>query len=382
MKGSIRKRGDKYCIVVYLGKDSFGRKKQRWFSGYNSEKEAQKALPRILVKIQDDELLDNNKITLGTYANDWLKSKIKMDDLSPTTIDGYKNIIANHIIPTIGNLKLQSIKPYNLQKYFDSKFMGDSECPGLSARTLNNHNRILTSIFLDAVDMELISKNPLEKVKLPREKKKEVKPYDLEQSRILLDKVQEQQLLAMPVTLALLLGLRRGECLGLRWSDVDFNNKVVKIRQNLEYVSGNYYFKEPKTLNSIRDIAIPDILVDYLKEHKKWQNEMKLLSGGSWKNINDLVCTKIKDGDKIKPNYISDEFRRFLIKNNLPIIRFHDLRHTNATLMLAAGISSKVAQTRLGHSNISITLDLYSHVLKSVDHEASEKINTIFTKAK
>lgn len=376
MKGTIVKRGENYSIVIYLGKDKLGKKKQKWFSGYKSRKEAEKALPRLIVKIEDGELLEHNNITLEKYLNDWLENREKIDKLSPTTIDGYKNIIINHLVPELGNFKLQNIKAYNLQKYFDIKSQT------LSATTLNNHLKLLSSAFIHAVDMDLIEKNPVIKVKIPKQKKIEIKPYDLEQSRELLTKIQENKFLAMPVTLALLLGLRRGECLGLRWSDIDIENKTIKIRQNLEYVSGKYYFKEPKTINSIRDIAIPDILVDYLKEHKKWQNEMKLRSGGYWDNENNLVCTKLKNGDKVKPNYLSDEFRRFLIKNNLPVIRFHDLRHTNATLMLAAGISSKVAQTRLGHSNISITLDLYSHVLKSIDYEASTKINFIFKDVK
>lgn len=121
MKGSIVKRKDSYSIVIDVGRDAFGKRKQRWFSGFKSKNEAEKQLPRILVKLEDGELIDNNNITLGNFLNDWLKGKIKKDNLSPTAIDGYSNIIFNHIIPTIGKLKLQDIKPYNLQKYFDIK---------------------------------------------------------------------------------------------------------------------------------------------------------------------------------------------------------------------------------------------------------------------
>lgn len=365
------RRGEKFSIVVDVGKDALGKRKQRWFSGFNSKKEAEKELPRILIKLQDGELLDNNNITLGVFVKDWIIEKKKRDNLSPTTVDGYENIIDNHIIPTIGNLRLQDIKPYNIQKYFDIK----SET--LSARTLNNHNRVLTSAFIHAVDMELIEKNPMDKVKPPKEQREETIALTIEESKELLVKIQNNLTLKMPVTLSLLLGLRRGECLALTWDDIDFEKGTVSINKTLEYVKGVYYINPPKTKKSKRTIALPESLVPILKDHKKWQSEMKLRSGGLWKNEKNLVCASKLKGEYIKPTALSDAFRNFLIKNNLPKMRFHDLRHTNATLMLAAGVSAKVAGNRLGHSNISITMDLYSHVLQSIDQDAATKIDII-----
>lgn len=372
MRGSIVQKGKYFYVVVYLGRNDFGKKEQRWFSGFKTRKQAEKALPRILVKVEDGELHRSNNKDLGSFLKEWLFSKTKKDALSPTTVDGYENIINNHLIPSLGQLKLQDIKAYNLQKYFDSKF-GE-----LSARTLANHKRVLSSALSYAEDMELIENNPIRKVRMPRERKEEIIPYSLEEAKMLLEKISDNRLLCIPVSLALLLGLRRGECLALRWSDIDFENNIIHIRQNLECVRGICYLKEPKTINSIRDISAPETLIQILKEHQKWQREMKLRSGGSWINENDLICVKPSDGGIIKPTRISDSFRKFLLENNLPLIRFHDLRHTNATIMLAAEISSKVAQKRLGHSNVSITLDLYSHVLQSVDYSASEKIEKLF----
>lgn len=374
MKGSVVKRGNKYSIVIDLGRDNFGKRKQRWFSGYNTKKEAERELPRLLVKIQDGELLDINKSTLEQISLEWLEQKCKRDALSPTTIDGYKNIIHNHIIPTIGSCKIQDIKPYTMQKYIDLK----SE--KLSNKTISNHNRVLTSIMLYALDMELIDKNPMIKVKLPRGKKKEIEILNLNECNLLLDKVRGNKVLEMPVTLALLLGLRRGECLALSWDDIDYKNKQISIRKNLECVDGEYYFLEPKTHNSKRIISIPDMLIPLLKQHYKWQREMTIRSGGVWKNENNLVCTTKTTGSPVRPTVLSDTFRNFLIKNNLKQITFHGLRHTNASLMIAANVPAKVASSRLGHSNISITLDLYSHVMKEVDMSAAEKINNLLVK--
>lgn len=371
MKGSIVKRGDYYSVVIDIGRDAFGKRKQRWFSGFNSKNEAEKQLPRILVKLEDGELIDNNNITLGNFLDDWLKGKIRKDNLSPTTIDGYNNIIFNHIIPTIGKLKLQDIKPYNLQKYFDAKV------EELSPRTLSNHKRVLSSALIYALDMDLIEKNPLPKVKLPRQKKQETRILTIDECNLLLKEVQNNLTLKMPVTLALLLGMRRGEVLGLSWDAVDLDNKTISIIQNLEYVDGKYYFKEPKTLKSKRTISIPGSLVPILRDHYKWQCEMKVGSKNTWGTDKNLVCTRKINGLPITPHVLSDMFNKFLKTHSLPHIRFHDLRHTNASLMLTAGVSSKVASNRLGHSKTSITLDLYSHVMESIDREAAEKIDNI-----
>ena len=375
MKGSIIRRGDKFSIVIDVGRDAFGKRKQRWFSGYNSYKEAENELPRILVKIQDGELIDNNPITLGKFATDWLEHKIKYDKIADTTRAGYTNIINKHIIPTMGTLKMQEIKPYNLQKYFESK-LTNKDNP-LSVFTLNNHHRVLKSIFIYAEDMGIVEKNPMNKVKVPKDKKTETRVLTIDESQRLLDIVQHNDFLKMPVSLALLLGLRRGECLGLSWDKVDFNNKLITIDQNLEYIDKKLIFKEPKTLKSNRKIAITDSVVTLLKEHKKWQLEMTMRSGGVWKNEYNLVCTRKTDGSPVTPHVLSTCFKKFLTKNQLPEIRFHDLRHTNATIMLAANISAKVAGNRLGHSNTSITLDLYSHVLESIDRDVADKIEQL-----
>lgn len=371
MKGSIVKRGEKYSIVIYLGKNEFGKATQKWFSGYNTKKEAERDLPRLLVKIQDGELLKSNKINFKDFTTDWINNKIKKDKLSPTTSDGYLNIINNHLIPILGDAKLQDIKPYTIQKYVDIK----SE--ELSSKTLNNHKRVLSAIFNYAINMEIIEKNPVLKVDFPRENDNEVHPYNKKECEELLDAIQNHQMLKIPVTLAMLLGLRRGECLGLRWEDIDFVNNKISIKQNLEYVRGQFYFKDPKTKKSIRTVTAPQVVMDYLKNHLQWQRELKLRSGGTWRNEYNLVCTR-KNGQPLIPHTLSDTFRVFLINKGFKRIRFHDLRHTNATLMIGSGINTRVAMQRLGHSKISITLGLYSHVLEEMDQEAANTFDNLF----
>ncbi len=371
MKGSIVKKGDKYYIVIDTGRDEFGKRKQRWLSGYKSYKEAEKALPRILVQLEDGDLLDNSSMTLEKMSNQWLDHKKKYDNIAATTRSDYENIL-KHIKPLLGNLKVQEIKTFSLQKYFDKKSLE------LSGTTLRKHKRLLNSLFIYAIDMELISKNPVTKVKLQKFKKEESKVLDINEGQRLLDVVQKNRTLKMPVTLALLLGLRRGECLALTWDNIDYKNKIITINKNLEYVDKELIFKETKTLKSTRRIAITDSMIKLLKDHYKWQMEMTLRSGGTWKNEYNLVCTQKTTGKPIIPHSISSNFKRFLIQYKFDKnIRFHDLRHTNASIMLAANIAPKIASERLGHSNIAITLDLYSHVLENVNREASNQIEEL-----
>lgn len=375
MKGSIIKRNKTYTIIIDIGRDLNGKRKQRWFGGYKTKREAENALPQLLMKAQNCELVPNNKITLKDCISDWFENRLKTENLSPTTIDGYKNIVNNHIIPVMGGLKLQEIKPYTLQSYFNSK------ADVLRPTTLQNHKRLLVSFFIFACDMELLDRNPMDKIVTPKKIAKQTNVLTIEECKQLLTTIQSNYTLKIPVILSLLLGLRRGECLGLRWEDINFNEKTLSVNQNLEYVKGELYFKEPKTLKSKRTMAIPDILINILKEHHNWQREMTLRSEGTWKNERNLVCTRKTTGEPVTPHVLSDLFRLFIKKNNFKAIRFHDLRHTNATLMLAAGISAKVASNRLGHSNISITLDLYSHVLHTIDMDAATKIDNIFSNA-
>lgn len=374
MKGSIIKRGNKYSIIIDIGKDALGKRKRKWFSGFNSRKEAEKELPKILNKFYAGEIINNNRLTLGAFLQDWLENKNKKDKLSPTTYSGYKNIVYKHLIPTIGGLKLQDLKAFNLQKYFDLKI------DELSATTLSNHYRVLSIALIYAEDMELIEKNPLNRVKLPRKTKKEIDVLNIEECKELLNLFEGNINYEIPIALALFCGLRRGEVFGLSWDDIDFKNNLIHIRKNLEFVEGEFFLKEPKTVNSKRTLSAPKSLIELLSNHKKWQLEMILKSGGAWINENNLVCVRPKDGSMVRPQTFSTTFSKMLKARNFKKIRFHDLRHTNATIMLAAGISGKVAQTRLGHSNISITLDLYTHVLKEVDIEAANKIETILAK--
>ncbi|MBO8137075.1 MAG: site-specific integrase [Desulfotomaculum sp.] len=180
-----------------------------------------------------------------------------------------------------------------------------------------------------------------------------------------------------PVLLAVTTGMRRGEILGLRWQDVDWENKALLIRQTIQYTpEQGIIFKQPKTAGSRRAVKISSTIIEFLKKHKVEQNKIKLLLGPGFYEDNGLVFCQ-NNGRPMHPDSVSSWFPKFMEKNGLPKIRFHDLRHTHATLLLKQGIHPKVVSERLGHVGISITMDIYSHLLPGMQEEAANKIDEV-----
>jgi len=250
---------------------------------------------------------------------------------------------------------------------------------GLGKSTVLKIHKILTRALNQACKLELIEKNPSNLVEPPKASNMTDNVLDLSQIRKMLEVCKDTQL-EIPINLAVGLGMRRGEILGLNWSNVDFDNQTITIKEVLARTSNDVFIKEPKTDKSKRTLYIPDDILKLLKSHKIRQLETKLSLGSDYED-NNLVCCR-PNGAMINPASFSHLFRGFLIKNNLHVIRFHDLRHTYATLMMANNISPKIASSMLGHANISTTMDLYSHVMVDMKKEATEKISKIIYKKK
>lgn len=372
MRGHIRKRGSKWSIVVDIGKDpKTGKRKQKWFSGYKTKKEAQADLARIINEIEQNTFIIPANTTLKDYLEYWIKQR--KPNLSPTTIYGYKTIINKHIVPELGNVQLKDLNPLMITEYYNNKL------ETLSGRTVLHHHRLLRKALQDAKGWQLIKLNPADHVETPKAKKYKANVLNLDEIKELL-KALEGHWLEVPICLMLFLGLRRGELLALKWSDVDYDNKTISITRNLVRAgdSGNeLILKDPKTEESIRTIPISDNILNLLKKQNLRQKENKLKLGAYYKDSDFIFTTE--NGELINPASFSARFAEFIKDNNLKNIRVHDLRHTNATLMLKSKIPAKIASQRLGHSNTSTTLDLYSHVLKDMEKETSDKIdNMIF----
>lgn len=370
MRGTITKKGKKWYIVVDIGIDENGKRKQKWFSGYDRKKDAEKDLAKIINQLETNTFIMPEKTTLEEHLNYWLENYAK-PNLSPTTIYGYEIIINKHIIPILGKIELQKLKPIQIQRYYDLKK------EELSGKTLVQHHRVLRKALDYAFKLQLIPNNPADAVEPPKAKKYKAKVLNLEEIEAMLKALKEDKL-EVPINLALALGLRRGELLGLKWEDIDLDKGLIHIKHNLVRAGKKLVLKEPKSDSGVRTLQIPSSLINMLKKHKVKQLEQKIFLGEAYNDKGFVFCRE--DGEPINPSTFSHWFDDFIKKNNLPDIRLHDLRHTNATLMLKGKVAPKVASKRLGHSNITITMDLYSHVLEDMDKEAANTIDNLIYK--
>ena len=245
---------------------------------------------------------------------------------------------------------------------------------GLSPKNIRDTYNNINAAMKKALVLRMIPYNPCEGVVLPKLKRYKAKVYNINMIHQVLS-VAEGTDMYLPILLCTTAGLRRGELLALRWEDIDFQNNILKVRNNLVRGEKDYIIKEPKSESGIRDIHIGSEVVSYLKkERAKYVTDM-MNYGIGFRNYGFVI--RQYDGSPLKPDSMSRKWRRFLETNNLPPIRFHDLRHSHATALIQAGVSPKVVQERLGHSDVQITLNTYTHVLPEMDIEAAETLDRI-----
>lgn len=372
MRGSIVKKGKKYYIVLDAF-DETGKRKRKWFSGYNKKSDAEEALPDLLKKAQTGTLIDATKMTVEEYLEDWLENQCK-PRLSKTTIEGYKIHIDLYLSPVIGKIKLQKLQPMQLNKLFNDLLTEGR----LSSSTVRSIYRTLSSALNHAVKMQLIERNPLQFVECPKKKKtpgKALEPNEIIQVMIAAKNTEFE----VPIHIAAALGLRRGEVLGLQWPDFNFEKSYVSIRRALARIPGEVFFKEPKTDESQRCVYLPNGLISLLKAHRKKQLKMKMLLGPEYKDHNLVVCRE--NGEPWNPATFTKRFQEFVEKNELPRIRFHDLRHTNSTLLMGYGkITPKTVADLLGHSTTAMTENTYTHINDQMKKEAAGVIEQLIYK--
>ena len=372
MTGHIRKRERKkgivWQVILDKGEGSEGRRLRDYYT-LPSKKEAQAFLTEKLAEFHKGAYIEPSQMTVKDCIEEWLKVYAH-PRLAANTIHGYEVNFNLHTIPYIGNVRIQKLSPAAIQGMYQ-----ELEKKGLSPRSIQYVHTTLHEVLKYAYKMQLISKNPAEFVSVPRQQKYEAQVYDKKEVGELLEAAKGTAL-DIPIRLAVGLGLRRGELLALQWEDVDFNENTIYVHRNLTYINHQYLFGEPKTKSGIRRLSAPPSLMEALRHHKVRQMENKLVFGKEYQD-NHLICCR-PDGRPYHPASFSSSFGDFLKKHELKHIRWHDLRHTNATLMLQMGVPAKVASERLGHANISITLDTYTHAVKELNQEAAEKLEDIF----
>ena len=380
MRGNITlisKEKSSWKVRIELPKDNqTGKRKQKCYTFYGKRKEAEKFLTEKLNELDKGLITDTKQIKFSEYLDYWKDKTFK--NLEVTTREGYIQKIEKHIKPYLGNIMLEKLKPLDLQNFYERELEKGqlNGKGGLSARTVLAIHRIIHSALQQAVKWELIIRNVAEAVEVPKAKKYQAKYLDDKQTEQLIKKAENTDIY-IPIMIAIYTGARRGEILGLNWENVDFEKGIIKIVDNLCATKDGLIIKQPKTNSGIRTIAISKTLVRIIKKHKikQIQNKMRL-----WKiyQDNNMVCC-YEDGHLFNPKRFSAKFHELLLKNKLPIIRFHDLRHSHASLLVKLGVQPKEISARLGHSNIGITMDLYSHLYEETDKKVADMFDNLIS---
>jgi integrase len=295
-----------------------------------------------------------------------------------TTYEGYECLLRCHLPPELGALPLPELTPLGLQRMYSDLLSAQRDRRALSAGTVLNLHLVLTQALGQAVRWQLLSSNPAARAQPPRPRRGlpvSVSPELL--SRLLA--VASGTALELPVAIAAATGMRRGEILALRWADISSEYSLAHVRATLQSTRGGLVFEQPKTARSRRAVALPAFLAPFLRRHRREHESARSRRGASWQE-SDLVVSR-GDGSPVHPDSLSSAWRRLLRKHRLPPVRFHDLRHAHATLMLLQGVHPKVVSERLGHASVGITLDTYSHVLPSMQAQAVEAFDRLFSKS-
>jgi len=372
MRGHIRKRGeDSWQIAIYRGRDPDGKRLYDYVTVQGTKRQAQQRLTEILRQLDTGEYVEPSQETLSEYLARWFE--IVKPSLAYKTVRNY-SLAIRHLAQSLGPIRLNRLTAMQIQEAYHE----------LTPHSAAYAHRVLRRALNHAIRWGLLARNPALLVDAPRAPKREMRTWTAEQARRFLEVARSNRLYSLYLTI-MTTGMREGELLGLRWSDVDLEKGEFTIRQALVKGGKNPIFKPPKTESGYRVVPIPPVVKDALGSYRKAEIERRLALGPIYSDHGLVWPSEV--GTPIVARNLVRQFKSLIEKANkknekagenekekLPDIRFYDLRHTHATLLLESGIHPKVVQERLGHSSIRVTMDTYSHVMPHMQKEASESI--------
>jgi len=363
-EGSIYQRSDgRWVAVIDLGYVGGKRKRQTFYR--KTRKEAAAKLNEELANLQKGGVISSSMTTVESFLRLWLEESV-VGHNAPSTVESYTSMIETHIIPEIGHYRIGKLDQSHVQGMLNRKTQS-----GLSARTVSYLRAILRAALNSAIQRDVVARNVAAYAKPPRGEKREAKPFTLDEIRQFFASLSKDRYEAAYV-IAGTLGLRRGEVLGLRWSDIDDAAGVIKVRHQVQRVGGKDQIMPLKTKKSIRNLPLTKNVADALERRRGHQEQEQLLAGGRWQESGLVFTSTI--GTMMNPGNFYSRYKEALKKVKLEDHTFHDLRHTATTMLVQQGVHPRVAMEILGHSNISVTMDVYSHVVGDSMRDAMESI--------
>jgi integrase len=385
MKGHLTQRSPgSWTIWIDLGTDPGTKKrKQKTLTVKTaSKREAQKELNRILHEMQTGMFVEPTKLTVGDYLQRWLNDAARATT-SNKTFERYEQIVRVSLVPALGHIKLDKLTALQIQSFYRQSLEDgarkDGRAGGLSPTTVRQYHAVLRRALQQAVKWGFLVRNVADCVDVPHVEQNEQRALSIAEAKQLFDALEASgSWLHLPVVLAVASGFRRGEILGLTWADLDSTTGLLTVRRSLEVTNATgIAFKPPKTRKGARSITLPQFAVTALKKHKAQQSQARLALGPAYQD-QGLIFAR-DDGAPHNPDHLSSQYAHWLARRpELPRVRFHDLRHSNATILFQQGEHPKVVSERLGHASVKITMDVYSHVLPEMQVAAAGRLDAAF----
>jgi integrase len=371
MKGHLRERSPGHWAIILDVSDATGKRRQRWHSFKGTKRQAQIECARLLTEQKAGTSVEPSRMTVAAFLERWISHMA--GQVSPRSHERYAEIARKNLVPLLGGLVLTKLKPEQIdQAYATALASGRRDGGGgLSPRTVTHMHRVLREALQQAVQWTMLARNPADAVRPPRIERQQMSVLDTDATILLIEAARPYRIF-VPILLGVLCGLRRGEVAALRWRSVDLDAGQLTVCASIEQTRAGCREKETKS-GRARTVALPVTLIEELRRHRAKQAEELLLLGTPLTADHYVVMQA--DGTSLQPNTLTRVFTDLLVARGLKRVRFHDLRHSHATHMLAAGIHPKVASERLGHSKVGITLDLYSHVMPGMQAEAAAAVD-------
>jgi integrase len=377
MRGHIRERSPGRWAIVLDLLDAQGRRKRKWHSFRGTKREAQRECARLIAEIGQGSYVERSKETVDNFVRARIDQWEAAGDISARTAQRYRQLLENQIVPHVGGKMLQKLKPLDIEEWHtklkkQGRVRGEG---GLAARTIGHAHRVLGKALKDAAKNDLVTRNVTKSQPAPKVADEDM--VIVQDVPGLVAKLAGTRL-HVPAMIALFTGMRLGEILALRWNRVDLDRKIAQAREALEQTKAHgVRFKSPKSKAGRRDVTLPNILVNVLREHRKAVLELRVQLGVG-KLAEDALLFATIDGAPLSPNAISAAWADFAESIHIADVTFHALRHTHASQLIDQGVDIVTISKRLGHAKPDITLRIYAHLFRKDDGKAAAAINAVF----